>query len=289
MNEKDLIFWSFSTKSAEQPVNRLYVCDEIARYQSWFGDEATPSYFRYQLSKCQGDIEVMIDSPGGDAFAGNAIYDMLREYSASGKGRIVAKVSLAASAASIIAMAADEIQISVVGTIMIHNPWSMMQGNAKQLRATADVLDEIREGQIRAYMQKTGLSYEKIVGLMDGEGDGTYMNAKTAMELGFADKIINEGDEGWVSDVAKAKIAACMIRMEDQDEDEEDDETPPPEEPEEPEKPDDSEEPEEPDGEDEEDEDKDDEEERDKAKAAMMLAGLKLQMTALKAHIEGGY
>ena len=276
MNEKDLIFWSFSPKSAEQPVNRLYVCDEIARYQSWFGDEATPSYFRYQLSKCQGDIEVMIDSPGGDAFAGNAIYDMLREYSASGKGRIVAKVSLAASAASIIAMAADEIQISLVGTIMIHNPWSALQGNAKQLRATADVLDEIREGQIRAYMQKTGLSYEKIVGLMDGEGDGTYMNAKTAMELGFADKIINEGDEGWVSDVAKAKIAACMVRMEE--EDEEGDETPPPAEPapplagaaREPEAPEEPEKPEEPD-EDKGEEDKEDEE-RTEALRSLMLA-----------------
>lgn len=276
MNEKDLIFWSFSPKSAEQPVNRLYVCDEIARYQSWFGDEATPSYFRYQLSKCRGDIEVMIDSPGGDAFAGNAIYDMLREYSASGKGRIVAKVSLAASAASIIAMAADEIQISLVGTIMIHNPWSALQGNAKQLRATADVLDEIREGQIRAYMQKTGLSYEKIVGLMDGEGDGTYMNAKTAMELGFADKIIGEGDEGWVSDVAKAKIAACMVRMEE-DEDEEGDETPPPAEPapplagaaREPEAPEAPEKPEEPD--DDGEEDKEDEE-RTEALRSLMLA-----------------
>ena len=279
MKEKDLKFWSFSPKSEAQANNRLYICDAIARYQSWFGDEVASTEFRSELAACKGDIELILDSPGGDAFAGNAIYDMLREYSASGKGKIVAKVSLAASAASIIAMAADEIQISLVGTIMIHNPWSALQGNAKDLRATADILDEIREGQVKAYMQKTGLSHDKVVALMDGENnDGTYMNAKTAMELGFADKIINEDDEGWVSEAAKAKIAACMIGMEEEGDDQNPSTAgavPLPfqgrQENGEPEEPDNG------------------EEERDKAKAAMMLAGLKLQMSVLKAHIEGGY
>ena len=168
----------------------------------------TPEEFRQQLNACSGDIDLYLDSPGGDAFAGNAIYDALRQYSAQGRGRITAKVSLAASAASVIAMAADEIQISIVGTIMIHDPWSALHGNADQLRATANILDEIRDGQIQAYMRKTGRTRDEILTLI--RGDGTYMNARTAMELGFADSIMHAEDgDSWVQALNEMRVCSC--------------------------------------------------------------------------------
>ena len=191
-------FWSFR---AQQDHTDLYLLGEIANQESWWGDEITPQEFRRQLSGVRGELHVWLDSPGGDAFAGNAIYDMLREYSSSGRGKTVAMVSLAASAASIIAMACDEIRISILGTIMIHEPWSVTAGPAREHIATAQVLETIRDAQIDAYAKRTGHTREEIVALMAGpDGNGTYMNANMALEQHFADSII-DGENG--SDAAR--------------------------------------------------------------------------------------
>ena len=206
-------FWSLKQTAA---ATDLYLLGEIAGAQSWWGDEVTPQAFRAALWGVRGELHVWLDSPGGDAFAGAAIHDMLREYSAS-RGKTVAMVSLAASAASLIAMACDEIRISVVGTMMIHEPWSNTQGKASELRATAEVLDSIREAQISAYARRTGNTREKILELMEGaDGNGTYMNAAQAIELGFADSIIGEEQSvdavGMARSMAMARISSCMTR-----------------------------------------------------------------------------
>lgn len=206
-------FWSFQ-QSGE--ARKLYVLDEIARYESWWSDTVTAKRFTSQLNSGSGDVQVYIDSPGGDAFAGATMYSALKEYSASGKGRVIVCIQgLAASAASLIAMAGDEVRISLTGTIMIHDPWSGVQGNADKLRATAAVLDEIREGQIRAYMGKSGLSYDDVLALI--RGDGTYMNAKTAIEKGFADCLMQEDETGdeWIQALAEVRVSSCASREAD--------------------------------------------------------------------------
>ena len=188
-------FWSMAVKADEKRTD-LYLLDEIAGRDSWFSDAVTPKRFKRDLDTAEGTLYVWLDSPGGDAFAGNAIHDMLREYSASGRGRVIAMVSLAASAASVIAMAADEIRISILGTVMIHEPWSRPTGKASVLRAVADTLDTVRDAQVDAYARRTGQPREKILELMEGtDGNGTYMNAAQAMALGFADGLMHGEDD----------------------------------------------------------------------------------------------
>lgn len=204
-------FWSFAERPGQG--RDLYILTEVASAESWFDDVVTPKRFVRQLNAESGDVQLWIDSPGGDAFAGAAIYEALRTYSAAGRGRVsVNVVGLAASAASLIAMAGDEVRMSIVGTIMLHDPWSAPVGNADKLRATADVLDEIREGQIRAYMRKSGRSYDEILELI--RGDGTYMNAKSAIEMGFADGIMSDEDAGaeWIGALASVRVRSCAAR-----------------------------------------------------------------------------
>lgn len=216
-------FWSFAVKSEEQRSD-LYILDEIASNRSWFGDEVTPKSFKRDLDRAEGTLYVWLDSPGGDAFAGSTIHDMLREYSASGRGKVVAMVSLAASAASIIAMAADEIRISVLGTIMIHKPWSRLSGNSGVLRAVADALDTVADGQVDAYVRRTGQSRETVLELLEGpDGNGTYMNARQAIEMGFADSLMHEEGEdenakptAMMRSLTEMRIASCMERSAEQ-------------------------------------------------------------------------
>ena len=183
---KNRQFWSF--REAET-YRDLFVTDEIAKYESWWSDTVTPNTFRQQLMSGDGEVRVWIDSPGGDAFAGAAIYEIL------------------------IAMGGDEIRISVLGTIMIHEPWSLTSGRADELRATAEVLESIRQGQIKAYAERSGQTEEKVLELMRGsDGNGTYMNARMALDLGFADRLIDldseDGIDAGVAALAHMKVAS---------------------------------------------------------------------------------
>lgn len=199
-------FWQL-VHNEESGNNDLYIMDEIAREQSWAGDEVTPKQFRQELSQMKGDVSVWIDSPGGDAFAGCSIYEELRRYSVSGKGKVRAYITgLAASAAGLIAMAADEVYIGATATFMLHDPWSSLSGNATALRKQAVILDEIRESYINAYVRKTGSSREHIKELMDG--DGTYMNARRAVQEHFADELIYD-DEIAAQQLNQNRVYAC--------------------------------------------------------------------------------
>lgn len=153
---------------------------------AFWGDETSSREFRQALESV-GNVTVRINSPGGDVLAGAEIYSALREHSMNGRGRVkVIITALAASAASVIAMAGDEILISPVAYMMIHNPWSSATGDAREMRKTAKTLDEITEGLITAYQRRTGKTRDQLKRMLDNE---TWMSAQTCVDEGFADGI----------------------------------------------------------------------------------------------------
>lgn len=186
-------FWNFiknqSTETQEESVELRIsgdiMSDDDGWIYEWFGiPVASPNSFRNELAQYKGkDITVWIDSYGGDVFAGAGIYNALKEHD----GKVTAKITKAMSAASVIAMAADEILMSPVGIMMIHNPLSYASGYASDMRKTADVLDTVKETILNAYCDKVNKSREEISSMMDEE---TYMDANTAINQGFADGIL---------------------------------------------------------------------------------------------------
>ena len=161
----------------------LYLIGPIAE-ETWWGDEVTPKMFKDELAAGSGPITVWINSPGGDVFAAAQIYNMLMDYT----GAVTVKIdALAASAASIVAMAGGEVYISPVGMLMIHNPATIAIGDSEEMLKAKALLDEVKESILNAYELKTGLSRAKLAHLMDAE---SWMNANKAVELGFADKIM---------------------------------------------------------------------------------------------------
>ena len=156
---------------------------------NFWGDEITPQMFREELEAGEGDVTVWINSPGGNVFAAAEIYTMLREYA----GKITVKIaSIAASAASVIAMAGDRVQMSPTALLMIHDPSTIAMGNARDMEKAIDTLNEVKESIINAYAAKTGLRHSKISDLMESE---TWMNAKKALDLGFCDEILYTDEE----------------------------------------------------------------------------------------------
>ena len=179
-------FWNWirdeSVQGADAP-RTLFLSGEISD-ETWFGDEVTPADFRAELERGTGDIQVVINSPGGDCFAAAQIFSMLKEY----PGNVHVKIdSLAASAASVIAMAGDKVSISPVGMLMIHDPSMIAFGNRKDMEQAIAVLDEVKETIINAYTMKSGLSRNKIGALMSAE---TWMNARKCLDMGFVDEIL---------------------------------------------------------------------------------------------------
>jgi len=154
--------------------------------ESFWGDEITPQMFRDELYAEEGDITLWVNSPGGNVFAAAEIYTMLRDYPDNVTVRIA---SIAASAASVVAMAGNVVQMSPTALIMIHDPSTIAMGNAKDMEKAITTLNEVKESIINAYAYKTGLTRNRISKLMSDE---TWLNAKKAVELGFADEILFE-------------------------------------------------------------------------------------------------
>ena len=174
-------FWNWVRDSDEE--RTLYLNGVISE-ETWWGDEVTPKIFKDELLAGTGDITVWINSPGGDVFAAAQIYNMLMEYT----GKVNVKIDgLAASAASVIAMAGGDVYMSPVSMLMIHNPSTIAIGDSEEMLRAKALLDEVKESIINAYELKTGLSRTKLSHLMDAE---SWMNANKAIELGFADKIM---------------------------------------------------------------------------------------------------
>ena len=156
--------------------------------------------FKDELNSGTGDITVWINSPGGDCVAAAQIYNMLIDY----RGNVTVKIDgIAASAASVIAMAGTRVLMSPVSMLMIHNPMTMAFGNTAEMQKAIDMLGEVKESIINAYELKTGLSRGKLSRLMDAE---TWMNANMALELGFADGILQRD----VSAVTEPQEASAM-------------------------------------------------------------------------------
>jgi ATP-dependent Clp protease, protease subunit len=164
--------------------------DEIWIYE-WFEEPATaPNAFKNELNQFKGkDITVWIDSYGGSVFAAAGIYNALKEHD----GKITVKIDgKAMSAASVIAMAGDEILMSPVAVMMIHNPLTYAYGNMHDLRKVADVLDTVKDSIVNAYVTKTGRSRDRISQMMDDE---TWMSANVAVKEGFADGILYQEND----------------------------------------------------------------------------------------------
>lgn len=175
-------FWNW-VKNEGGMGRTLFLNGEISD-ETWYGDEVTPKLFKDELNSGEGDITVWINSPGGDVFAAAQIYNMLRDY----KGSVTVKIDgLAASAASVIAVAGDTVLMSPVAMMMIHNPATLAIGNAKEMEKAIGMLNEVKESILNAYEDKTGLKRSKLSKMMDDE---TWFNAKKAVELGFADRIL---------------------------------------------------------------------------------------------------
>ena len=185
-------FWNWKNKTITnqetetQSQERILFLNGTIAEESWFDDEVTPALFKDELNSGEGDITVWINSPGGDCVAAAQIYNMLSAY----KGNVTIKIDgIAASAASVIAMAGNTVLMSPVSMIMIHNPATIAFGDHNEFAKAIEMLDEVKESIINAYVIKTGLSRTKLSHLMDSE---TWMNANKAIELGFADDVISD-------------------------------------------------------------------------------------------------
>ncbi len=202
-----MTFWNLKN-DAEIPEDGVLDIDgEIVAEPGWFTgpDACVASDFRKALKGVK-NVTVHINSPGGDVIAGAEIYSALREHSLNGEGSVTVIVTgIAASAASIIAMAGDRILMHPVAYMMIHNPWTVAMGDAKELRKAAKVLDVIAEGLVSTYQARTGKDKEELEKMLANE---TWMSAATCVEEGFADEIYGAG-----SNAAASAVRPTMMSM----------------------------------------------------------------------------
>lgn len=185
-------FWNWKKRkivdedTGEEVIERALELNGTIASESWFDDDITPAMFRDELFSGTGPVTVWINSPGGDCFAASQIYTMLMEY----KGPVTVKIDgIAASAASVIAMAGTEVLMSPTSMMMIHNPATIAFGDHKEMEHAIDMLSEVKESIINAYELKTSQPRKMLSKMMDEE---TWMNAMKAVELGFADRLIED-------------------------------------------------------------------------------------------------
>ena len=183
-------FWNWKNQTdgdgAHERVLEFY--GTIAE-ESWFDDDITPQMFREELFAGNGPVTIWLNSPGGDCIAASQIYSMLMDYT----GNVTVKIDgMAASAASVIAMAGTKVLMAPTAMMMIHNPATMAMGETRDMQKAIAMLNEVKESILNAYEFKTGLTRARLSHMMDDE---TWFNAKKAVELGFADKILFSSGE----------------------------------------------------------------------------------------------
>lgn len=201
-------FWNWRSRkvqdldTGQESMERTLFLNGTIAEESWFDDEVTPALFKEELEAGSGDITVWINSPGGDCVAAAQIYNMLMDY----KRNVTVKIDgIAASAASVIAMAGTKVLVSPVSMLMIHNPATIAFGDSAEMKKAISMLDEVKESIINAYEIKTGLKRDKISRLMDAE---TWMDANKAIELGFADGIMKRaGTDGGAEDLDVPQVS----------------------------------------------------------------------------------
>lgn len=179
-------FWNLAKENGIDVIS----IDQAICGDDWWGNsgESCAKAFRKSLDQV-GDVTIRINSPGGEVFAASDMYAAIKAHN----GNVTVEITgLAASAASVIAMAGDTVLMAPTANMMIHDPWSCAMGNSDDMKHEAKVLDEIKESIINAYELKTGMNRDKIARLMENE---TWMSAHTAKEMGFIDGIIGETDD----------------------------------------------------------------------------------------------
>ncbi|MDK8087243.1 Clp protease ClpP [Lactobacillus paragasseri] len=181
-------FWNWKQNGDQR---QLAISGVIAP-DSWVHDDVSPQVFQDELNESQDPIDLWLNSPGGDCVAASRIYTMLMNYPDDVNVKID---GIAASAASVIAMAGTKVSMAPTAMIMIHNPLTIVGGQKEDLDQAAQMLTETKESIINAYELKTNLPREKISTMMDNE---TWMNVNKAIELGFADAML--GDNKNVTD-----------------------------------------------------------------------------------------
>ena len=195
-------FWKWKNQAATEttPAERTLFLNGTIAEESWFDDEVTPQLFKDELMSGSGDITVWINSPGGDCVAAAQIYNLLMDY----KGNVTVKIDgIAASAASVVAMAGTKVLVSPVSMLMIHNPMTVAMGNSEEMLKAIEMLAEVKESIINAYEIKTNMSRAKISHLMDAE---TWMDANKAVELGFADEIMKRAGDNDALDAPEVSM-----------------------------------------------------------------------------------
>ena len=178
-------FWNWSGPQNQ----RVLTINGTIAEDSWVDDEVTPQVFQDELSQGKGPIDLWLNSPGGDCVAASRIYTMLMNYPDDVNVKID---GIAASAASVIAMAGTKVSMAPTAMIMIHNPLTIVGGQKEDLDQAAQMLAETKEAIINAYELKTNLPREKISAMMDDE---TWMNVNKAIELGFADDMLGQNKD----------------------------------------------------------------------------------------------
>jgi ATP-dependent Clp protease protease subunit len=176
----------YEVRAAAQGIGEVYVYEEIGG--GLFGGGVTADMVRGDLKNLGGvrELRIYLNSPGGDFFEALAIHSQLRRYPA----RKVAFIDgLAASAASIIAMAGDQRRAAANAFLMVHDPWGGAIGSAADLRRTADALDKVRGQMVREYVRATGADAGRVERMMAEE---TWLTADEAMAEGFVDAIDGE-------------------------------------------------------------------------------------------------
>ena len=181
-------FWYCLTPQETSPDSdggdRVLRINGVIAEESWLDDDITSTLFASELNAGSGPVTIWLNSPGGDVVAAARIYNMLLDY----PGKVTVNIDgIAASAASVIAMAASTVAMSPVSMLMIHNPATLAMGDKTELSRALDMLESVKDSIINAYQLKTGLSRAKLSKLMDAE---TWMDATAAIDLGFANEIL---------------------------------------------------------------------------------------------------
>jgi ATP-dependent protease ClpP protease subunit len=178
-------------------MNELIIYGDIG--ESMWGDSVTASSVKNMLDRMdQGDLTVRINSPGGSVFDGFAIYNMIRQR--DGKTTVYVD-GLAASAASVIAMAGDDVVMGQASMLMIHDPYTMSVGGSEDMRKTADMLDKIKESIVAAYESRSEQGAEIISQMMTDE---TWFTADESVSMGFANRV--EAGKATVSNLSRPWI-----------------------------------------------------------------------------------
>ena len=199
-------FWNWAR---DADGNRELRLEGAIAEESWYDDDVTPKIFRDELFAESGPVTIRVNSPGGDCIAASQIYTMLMDYPYD----VTVKIDgVAASAASVVAMAGTKVCMSPTSLMMIHNPATFAMGDSEEMRKAMQLLSEVKESIINAYEIKTGLSRAKLSHLMDGE---TWMNPKMALELGFCDEILYESESTETTEDAfvfsRKAVTNCLL------------------------------------------------------------------------------